>query len=164
MLSEHGRGEPLSKCGVLYSSTSSLSSAATACSPPQSGAHHPPPAPPAGTAHYVHHGHAQHSQGRRSQKLRGATACVQQWHRLSVPVLAVALRYLAVPLTPHYFKRSPYLQANGWAGSRWMETLFVTLSTSLALPIGTSTLLSLSLLPIITCCGATHHSERRDNF
>ncbi|XP_069677633.1 max-binding protein MNT-like isoform X2 [Periplaneta americana] len=34
--------EPLTKCGVLYSSTSSLSSAATACSPPQL----PPPPPP----------------------------------------------------------------------------------------------------------------------
>ncbi|KAJ9574531.1 hypothetical protein L9F63_008304, partial [Diploptera punctata] len=34
--------EPLTKCGVMYSSTSSLSSAATACSPPQL----PPPPPP----------------------------------------------------------------------------------------------------------------------
>ncbi|PSN49810.1 hypothetical protein C0J52_01371 [Blattella germanica] len=46
--------EPLNKCGVLYSSTSSLSSAATACSPPQLPP--PPPPPPPGPAEIHGHG------------------------------------------------------------------------------------------------------------
>lgn len=46
--------EPLNKCGVVYSSTSSLSSAATACSPPQLPP--PPPPPPPGPAEVHGHG------------------------------------------------------------------------------------------------------------
>lgn len=45
--------EPLNKCGVVYSSTSSLSSAATACSPPQL----PPPPPPPPPVPAELHGH-----------------------------------------------------------------------------------------------------------
>lgn len=47
--------EPLNKCGVVYSSTSSLSSAATACSPPQLPPP-PPPPPPPGPAEVHGHG------------------------------------------------------------------------------------------------------------
>ena len=47
--------EPLTKCGVMYSSTSSLSSAATACSPPQLPPP-PPPPPPPGPADLHGHG------------------------------------------------------------------------------------------------------------
>lgn len=48
--------EPLTKCGVMYSSTSSLSSAATACSPPQLPPPPPPPPPPGPTDLHGHGG------------------------------------------------------------------------------------------------------------